>query len=165
MKTHPLAPMTLAITVLTVLFLTGSTGVSQEKDDTETASKMSEDETAVHRAVLDYVEGVYEMKPELIERSVHPEMKKFGFWRAPNEDQFRDGSPMTFKQLKSIAATYNRNGHVPKDAPKEVQIFDVMDRIASAKLTAHWGTDYFQLIKEDGNWKIFQIVWQSPTRK
>ena len=39
----------------------------------------SADRAAVERAALDYVEGVYEVKPELIERSVHPDLAKVGF--------------------------------------------------------------------------------------
>ena len=35
---------------------------------------------AVRQAVLDYVEGVYEVAPERIERSVHPELVKRGFY-------------------------------------------------------------------------------------
>lgn len=122
------------------------------------------DKISVERAVLDYVEGVYDVKPELIERGVHPDLKKFGFWRPDDEDQFKPGSPMTFKQLRDLAATYNKDGRIPKDAPKKIEVLDVMGKIASAKLTAAWGTDYFQLIKEDGKWRILHVVWQSPPK-
>ncbi len=114
---------------------------------------------AVERACLDYVEGVYEVKPELIKKSVHPDLKKFGFSR--REEGYR-GVPMTFDQLVTLAGQWNKDGRVPDDAPKKVEVFDVLDKTASAKLTAHWGIDYFHLIKEDGKWKIYQVLWQSP---
>ncbi|MFH1109413.1 MAG: hypothetical protein V1790_09490 [Planctomycetota bacterium] len=41
----------------------------------------SRDQVAVQRAVLDYCEAFYEMRPERLERSVHPELAKFGFYR------------------------------------------------------------------------------------
>ena len=132
---------------------------------TETAASSKDDKAAVRRAVLDYVEGVYDLKPEYIERSVHPELKKFGFWRPEKETEFKPGSAMTFEQLKTLAANYNKDGRIPKDAPKEIEIYDVMDKMAAAKLTAAWGMDYFHLIKENGQWKILQIVWQSPPKK
>ena len=56
---------------------------------TATLAVADDDRAGVERAVLDYVEGVYEMKPELIERSVHPEMKKFGFARRKPTDDWR----------------------------------------------------------------------------
>ena len=115
----------------------------------------------VERAVLDYVEGVYEMKPELIERSVHPELVKFGFARRSADDDWRT-IPMTYEQLMKLAATYYEEaGGAPPDAPKKVEILDMLNQTASAKLTADWGVDYFHLAKYDGKWKIVQVLWQS----
>ncbi|MDH3628431.1 MAG: nuclear transport factor 2 family protein [Acidobacteriota bacterium] len=45
------------------------------------SAQSDEDHAGVERAVLDYVEGLYELKPELIKRSVHPDLQKFGFAR------------------------------------------------------------------------------------
>lgn len=139
--------------------------LGEKPDATQESKSPSNDRAAVKRAVLDYVEGVYEVKPELIERSVHPDLKKLGYWRPEEEEQFKPGSRMTFEQLRDLAANYNKEGRIPEDAPKKIEILDVMDKIASAKLTAAWGTDYFHLVKEDGKWKILHVVWQSPPRK
>ena len=130
----------------------------------ETAKELSPEEKAVHRACMDYVEGVYDVKPEFIERSVHKDLKKFGYWRQPGQGEYR-ASPMTYQQLYDLSKTYNSSGRIPKDAPKEVTVFDVLDKTASAKLVAHWGIDYFHLVKEDGKWKILQVVWQSAPEK
>lgn len=118
---------------------------------------------AVRRACLDYVEGIYDVKPELIERSVHKDLKKYGYWKRDSQSDYQP-SPMTYDQLHRLAASFNTDGHVPEDAPKEVVIFDVLDKTASAKLTAFWGIDYFHLVKEDGQWKILQVLWQSPPK-
>ena len=119
---------------------------------------------AVRQAVLDYVEGVYEVAPERIERSVHPELVKRGFYIKKGESAYTF-APMTFAELVNLAKTYNKSGRVPKDAPKEIVIFDVLDQTAAAKLTAVWGVDYFQLAKYDGKWKIVNILWQTPPPK
>ena len=126
---------------------------------------LEKEREAVRRAVLDYVEGVYKVKPEWIERSVHPDLKKFGYWRPDEQADFKDGQPMTFEQLRKLAGVYNQDGRISDDAPKDVKVFEVMSRIASAKVDAAWGTDYFQLVKEDGKWKILQVVWQSPDKR
>lgn len=117
------------------------------------------DETdAVRRAVLDYVEAIEQGKPELIERGVHPELQKFGFGR-------RDGAyrviPMDFERLVEIATEMKAKGYVPEDASHSVEIFDVMDKTASAKLTAFWGIDYMHLAKHDDEWKIVHVLWQT----
>jgi len=38
------------------------------------------EQESVKQAVLDYVEGVYEVSPTRIERSIHPELAKRGFF-------------------------------------------------------------------------------------
>lgn len=118
------------------------------------------DEDGVRAAILDYVEGVYEVAPERIQRSVHPDLDKFGYARGGDDADWRR-IPMTFDQLVELAATYNVNGRVPADAPKEIELFEVLDKTAAAKLTAHWGVDYFHLAKIDGKWMIVQVLWQS----
>jgi len=117
---------------------------------------------AVRQAVLDYVEGVYEVAPARIERSVSPDLVKRGYWREDANAAYRM-APMTYQQLVDLAARWNKNGHVDaKSAPKEVVVFDVLDKIATAKLVAEWGVDYFHLAKVDGTWKIMNVLWQSP---
>jgi hypothetical protein len=116
------------------------------------------DEKAVRAAILDYVEGVYEVAPERVKRSVHPQLAKRGYYK---DDGAWVEVPMTFAQLVELAATYNKDGHIPADAPKEIEIFEVMNKTASAKLIASWGMDYFHLAKVDGKWQIMNVIWQS----
>lgn len=121
----------------------------------------SPDKEAVRQAVLDYVEGIYEVDHKRIERSVHPDLAKRGFYVKRGETAYT-GAVMTFAQLVDLAKTWNKDGNrVPKNAPKEVVIYDVLDQTASAKLTAVWGIDYMQLAKYDGKWMIVNILWQT----
>lgn len=118
---------------------------------------------AVKQAVLDYVEGIYTVDASRIERSVHPELAKRGFFVKKGETAYSSGV-MTFQQLVDVARTYNKDGRVPKDAPKEVVIFDISDQTASAKLTAVWGIDYIHLAKYYGKWKFVNVLWQTPPK-
>ncbi|HJQ69242.1 MAG TPA: nuclear transport factor 2 family protein [Blastocatellia bacterium] len=129
-----------------------------------TRAQSNAEKEAVKQAVLDYVEGIYDVDHKRIERSVHPELAKRGFYIKKGETAYT-GSPMTFAQLVELAKSYNKNGRVPKDAPKEVVIYDVLDQTASAKLTAVWGVDYMHLAKYDGKWMIVNILWQTPPPK
>lgn len=119
------------------------------------------DRAAVKQAALDYVEGVYEVDASRIERSVHPELAKRGFYIKKGETNY-SASPMTFAELVNLAKTYNKNGRVPKDAVKEVTVLDILDQTASVKLVAVWGIDYMHLAKYDGKWMIVNILWQTP---
>lgn len=123
------------------------------------------DREAVRQAVLDYVEGIYNVQPERIERSVSPNLAKLGFYRPPTETAYRPGRSMAFQQLVEIAKTYNKEGKLRKDAPKDIQIYDVLDQTATVKLTAEWGIDYMHLAKMDGKWMIINVLWQSHPPK
>ena len=117
------------------------------------------DEEGVRAAILDYVEGIYEVDPSRIERSVHSSLRKHGFY-------YQKGTwhetPMTYQQLYDLAATWNKDGkRANADSPKEITIFEVEDQTASAKLVAAWGQDYFHLAKYDGKWMITNVIWQS----
>ncbi len=72
---------------------------------------------------------------------------------------------MTFAELVETAKNYNRAGRLPKDASKDIVIYDVLDQTASVKLTAFWGIDYMHLAKIDGKWMIVNVMWQSHPRK
>ena len=123
--------------------------------------EQSADRKAVERAVLDYVDAVYEVKPELVDRGVHANLAKRGFGRG-QDGSYRE-STMNFAQLRSLAERWNSQGRVnPKTAPREVVVFDVLDKTASAKLVASWGIDYMHLAKYDGEWKIVNVLWQAP---
>ena len=128
------------------------------------AAQSDADREGVRAAVLDYVEGIYEVDASRIERSVHPDLAKRGFFVKKGETAY---SPhvMTFQQLVDLAKNYNKDGHVKKDAPKEIVIYDISDQTASAKLTAVWGIDYIHLAKYDGKWKFVNVLWQTPPKR
>ena len=115
------------------------------------------DEKAIKATILNYVESFYNADTTKVYASVHPELAKRGYLEKDNE--YRE-LKMTFKQMNYWAARWNKTNPVPKDAPKET-IFEIKDKIATAKVKAMWGTDYFHLVKQDGVWKIVNVVWQS----
>jgi hypothetical protein len=129
-----------------------------------TSAPANSDQEAVRQAVLDYVEGVYNVDPARIEKSVHPELAKRGFYRGKPEDAYRE-SKMTHAQLIEVAKNWNKGRKLRPDAPKEITVFEVTDQTASAKLVAEWGMDYFHLAKYDGKWMIVNVMWQSLLKK
>ena len=121
-----------------------------------------EEYSNVEAAILDYVEGVYGVDSTRIERSVHPELRKRGYWYSEEEQKYYDNLNMTYEQLVTLAATWNAKGdQADENSPKQIEIYDINDRTASAKLTAVWGIDYFHLAKLDGKWYIMNVLWQS----
>jgi Putative lumazine-binding len=126
-------------------------------------TKPSADRDAVYQAALDYVEGIYNVQPERIQRSVHPSLVKRGFYKKDASTPYVE-MPMTYEQLLKLAGEWNKGGK--RDTKiKEVAVLDVLDQTATAKVTAMWGVDYMLLGKYDDQWKIVQILWQSHPPK
>jgi hypothetical protein len=149
--------------ILTTLFFVLLISISAFAQSDMKNMKADDEKAAVERAVLDYVESVYDVDPSKAERSVHPDLAKRGFFIKKGETEYSPHT-MTFAQLIDLAKTYNKKGQVPKDAPKEVVVFDIADQTASAKVTAIWGIDYLHLAKYEGKWKIINILWQTPPK-
>jgi hypothetical protein len=127
-------------------------------------AQSADDRRAVERAVLDYVEGFYEGDTAKLVRSVHPQVNKYGYW-IPRDSTRYVGGDMPFAEFLSYASQVKARGRpAPADAPRRIEVYEVLDQTASVKLTASWGTDYLLLAKEDGRWMIRQVLWQTPRR-
>jgi len=127
------------------------------------AQAQTGDKEAVRQAALDYVEGIYNVQPDRIERSVHPNLVKRGFYKKDAATPYAE-MPMTYEQLVKLAASWNKDGKRDTSI-KEVVVLEVLDQTAVAKVRASWGIDYMMLGKYDGQWKITQILWQSHPPK
>jgi hypothetical protein len=95
-------------------------------------------------------------------RSVRPDVFKYGFWR-PRDSTSYQGEQMKFVEFHAYANRVKASGRkAPPTTRKEVTLFDVQDRTASAKLAAFWGTDYLLLGKFGDQWMVTSVLWQSP---
>ena len=118
------------------------------------------DREAVRRAAMDYIEGFYEGDTAKLVRSVHPSVHKYGYARRGAGEY--EGMQMTWEGFMRYANGVKAGRtRTPADAPKRVELFDVQDQTASAKVTAWWGTDYLLLARRDGRWMITHVLWQS----
>ncbi len=124
-----------------------------------------QDRDAVKHAVLDYVEGFYEGDTAKIVRAFRPDVYKYGFDYVEKDKKY-EGELMKYDEIVAYARRFKERGRkTPATAAKIVDLLDVQDQIASAKLTAWWGIDYVLLAKYDGRWMISSIMWQGPPPK
>jgi hypothetical protein len=126
------------------------------------ASSASRD--AVTRVALDYIEGFYEGDTAKLVRALRPDMAKYGFSRDSTGKY--TGSRMTFAEALDYARRVKaRNRPVNPAWPKQVVVYEVLERTASAKVTAWWGSDYLLIANHDGRWTISDVLWESPPPK
>jgi hypothetical protein len=124
-----------------------------------------EDIAGVKRACFDYIDAFYKVDTTLAYRSVHPSLQKRGFYFNPKDGAYTKQLEMPFAALIKLAKKWNKSGEEANESsPREVVVFEVSDKTATAKVTAVWGIDYMHLIKEDGKWYIVNVLWQSPPK-
>lgn len=121
------------------------------------------DEEKITRACLNYIEGFYEGDSTKLVSSVMPRLHKMGFWKNRGTGEYAFDSYMTFQQAKDYANNVKRDKKFASEkAPKVVEVLDIMNHIAAAKITAWWGTDYLLLAKVGDKWMIEQALWEGP---
>jgi hypothetical protein len=119
------------------------------------------DNQLVEKAMMNYLDALYDARPELIKESVHPNLNKFGFYQEGKDKPFGKMGQMSFERLEKLAGEWNAAKKIIS-IPKKVEVLAVHDKIAIGKVSAEWGFDFIQLVKEDNKWLIINIVWQSP---
>lgn len=117
----------------------------------------------IEKACLDYIEGFYEGDTVKIARSIKPSLYKFGYWKNKTSGIYEADEHMTFQQAMKYAKNVSEKKKLAKaGSPKKVEVLDIMNTIAAAKVTAWWGMDYILLSKQDGKWMIEQVLWEGP---
>jgi ketosteroid isomerase-like protein len=115
----------------------------------------------VEAAVRNYVDAFYNADTSKIHKSIAKDIFKYGYAIPKNKTEY-ERYPMTFQEMISSIVKW---GKFPKQNPKLIEVFDVLDKTASAKLTAGWGIDYILLAKQNGEWMITHVLWQSHPPK
>ena len=131
-----------------------------------TFASAQEARAKVEAACLDYIEGFYEGDTSKLIRSIKPTLYKSGYWKNKNTGRYEPDGQMTFQQAIDYAKRVMANKNFAKaGAPKKVEVLDIMNSIAAAKVTAWWGVDYILLSKQDDKWMIEQVLWEGPLEK
>jgi len=138
------------IVLFLLFFVTAKYAATQEKEKIE-------------RACLNYIEGFYEGDSSKLVASLKPSLYKIGYWKNKNTGIYDPDGQMTYSQALTYAkGVLDKKNFAKPDAPKTVLVLDIMNSIASAKVTAWWGVDYVLLSKQGDKWMIEQVLWEGP---
>ena len=119
----------------------------------------SDENDAIKKTALDYIEGWYAGDAARMERALHPELAKRMISTDPKtgRSQFNHMGAMTLVQR-------TREGigkKIPQDRQsKEVTILDRYNNAAVVKIVASDWIDYLEVAKFNGDWKIINVLWE-----
>jgi hypothetical protein len=127
-------------------------------------SKAQESDTGrIEQTCMNYFEGFYDGDSTKIKSSIKPSLYKYGYWKKTNTEVYMGDGHMTFQQAIDCSNDVLKNKNFAKsNAPKKVNVQDISNHIAAAKITAWWGTDYILLYREGDKWMIEQVLWEGP---
>ena len=111
---------------------------------------------------MDYVDAFYFGDSTKILRSISPDVIKHGYHRKRDATTYRLDTMSFREMLEYVDGVKKRNNPNADKLAKKVEVFDQLDKTASAKVTAWWGTDYILLAKVNDKWMITHVLWQSP---
>jgi hypothetical protein len=125
-------------------------------------AQSAEDKAGVEKAVLNYVEAFYEADTAKAYESIVPFLAKRGYYTSKTGEVKE--ATMSFDQLIALAKRWKQSQNITAETPKKITVFEVSDKIATAKLEAKWGIDYFHLAQLNGKWMIINVLWQDPPK-
>ena len=121
-----------------------------------------DEKKAIERAILNYVEAFYEADTAKACESIATDLAKRGYYQKGAEVV---EAKMSFEQLIRLAKRWKASQNITPESPKKITVFEVLDKIAAAKVEALWGIDYFHLAKVNGKWMIINVLWQDHPKK
>ncbi len=115
------------------------------------------EEAAIRRTALDYIEGWYQGDAARMERALHPDLVKRAPMPLPTGKEVLNGA----SKYSMVEATRAGFGTKSPNAKQKIEVivFDIHDKIASAKVVSGDFVDYLHLLKTEGEWKIVNVLW------
>ncbi|WP_353778443.1 nuclear transport factor 2 family protein [Winogradskyella sp. 3972H.M.0a.05] len=129
-------------------------------------SQSEEDISAVEKTCMNYIEGFYKGDSLKLKAALKPRLYKFGYWKNKDTNTYEYSNQMTYEQALAYAKNVlEKKKFQADDVIRKVEVLDMGNHIAAAKVTAWWGIDYMLLSKEEGKWMIEQVIWEGPLEK
>jgi hypothetical protein len=136
------------------LIILGILSISVMASDAQT---ITDENAAIEKTIINYIENFFENKYEAMNESLHPRLAKRGL----NQDGTLsdDFPPEKLKELMITKQEFKKEHQY-----NVVENITVYGSMASASLKTgypktRW-TEYIHLVKLDGNWKIINVFWE-----
>ena len=145
--------MTKVFSLIAIVLLVSGVAVAQ----TQTAP--ADENAAITKTALNYIEGWYEGNAERMESALHPELAK----RMIYTDAKSGRSQFNHMGAMALVQGTRRGGgtQTPKEKQlKEVTILDRFNNAAIVKIVASDWIDYLSVAKFNGEWKIINVLWE-----
>lgn len=122
------------------------------------------DSLAIRQAALDYAEGWYTGNAERMARALHPKLAKRALLPERGTGDLRLDEMDAQTLIEATRKGYGK-GLPPSQQQRDIQIWEVYGNTAVVKLQMRRWYDYLHLIRENGEWRIINVLWELKPRE
>lgn len=122
------------------------------------------DEEAIRETALNYIEGWYSADTARMAKALSPELAKRGIILNPRTDELVLAPASYTQMLQWVGQKPNELEEDP-DKQMEVFIIEIGAYIAMVKTITPDFIDYLHMGKMNGEWKIYNAIWERPPQK
>jgi thiol-disulfide isomerase/thioredoxin len=122
-------------------------------------SASHEDSAAIIQTALNYIDGYYSGDVARVEKAVHPDLNK----ATPRDLQQTGRTTMNYTTWSGLIEFTRAKVGVLEDTARHitVKILNIDNDVSNVKIISSQFTDYIQVAKIDGGWKIINVMFAS----
>ncbi len=123
----------------------------------------SSDKEAIKETALNYIEGWYTADTARMARALSTDLAKKGIIMNPRSDELVI-APATYSQMLQWTGQKPNELEMDPNKQMEVVIIEVGQNIAMVKTITPDFVDYLHMGKMNGEWKIYNAIWERPQK-
>lgn len=124
------------------------------------------DKAQIETTLNNYIDAFYKGDTSKLKKAIKPRLHKFGYWKNNENGAYEYYDQMTYDKAMIFVQKMKDEGRSrDENKIRNVEVLDVSNHIASAKVSANWGVDYVLLSKDNNKWMIEQVIWEGPYDK
>lgn len=121
------------------------------------------DKSEIEATLNNYIDAFYKGDTTKLKSAIKPRLNKFGYWKNKESGNYEYYDHMSYDKAIAFVTKMKVEGKTrDENKIRTVEVLDIGNHIASAKVTANWGIDYVLLSKDEGKWMIEQVIWEGP---
>ena len=122
--------------------------------------------TQIETTLNNYIDAFYKGDTLKLKEAIKPRLNKLGYWKNNESGNYEYYDHMTYEKAMNFVQKMKDEGRSRDETEiRTVEVLDIGNHIASAKVTAAWGFDYVLLSKDSDKWMIEQVIWEGPYEK
>ena len=125
--------------------------------------QIDSDKAAIETTLNNYIDAFYKGDTIKLKAAITPKLYKFGYKRNETSVAYDFYAEMNYHDAMAFVTKMKAEGKTrDENKIRKVEVLDIGNHIASAKVTAVWGIDYMLLSRDNGKWMIEQVIWEGP---